>query len=170
MNIQWHIEQLENNREIFSRLFSRISEHSCTWKTDEKKWCPLEIICHLYDEETEDFRVRIAHVFKNPKADPPQIHPVKWVLERKYLEQNFSEKITAFLAERDQSVLWLSGLDEPPWDNIYEHPRFGPMSARFFLENWLAHDLLHIKQITRWHYDYLNANSERGIEYAGKWT
>ena len=32
------------------------------WKQSENKWSMLEIICHLYDEEREDFRSRLAKI------------------------------------------------------------------------------------------------------------
>ncbi|MEM6429633.1 MAG: hypothetical protein AAF708_10365 [Deinococcota bacterium] len=42
------------------------------------------------------------------------------------------------------------------------------MSAQFFLENWLAHDYLHMRQVVKLKYDYLTADGVNLI-YAGTW-
>jgi len=43
------------------------------------------------------------------------------------------------------------------------------MSAKFILANWLAHDYLHIRQITRLKYDYLQDIPNENLSYAGNW-
>ncbi len=43
------------------------------------------------------------------------------------------------------------------------------MSAQLFLNNWLAHDLLHIRQILSIKFNYLKENTEEPLNYAGDW-
>ena len=43
------------------------------------------------------------------------------------------------------------------------------MSVKLFLSNWLAHDYLHIKQITRYRYNYLEEKTAINLQYAGNW-
>ena len=74
-----------------------------------------------------------------------------------------------FLNEREESIQWLETLTNPPWDNAHLHPKLGPMSASLFLNNWLAHDYLHIRQITKLKYDRLKAISGENLDYAGNW-
>jgi hypothetical protein len=169
MKLEEYIQAFSANQNIFKDLFLCLNEEQIRWKQNEEKWCPLEIVCHLYDEETEDFRVRIKHVFKTPEKAPPPISPKKWVTERAYMQQDFQLKLENFLKERTQSIDWLKTLENPPWDNTYHHKSFGPMSASYFLSNWLAHDYLHIKQLLRLQYDYLHFISSNSLEYAGKW-
>ena len=64
---------------------------------------------------------------------------------------------------------WLMNLDNPQWDNYYEHPKFGKMSAKLFFTNWLAHDYLHIRQILKLKFDYLKFISKEDLNYAGNW-
>jgi hypothetical protein len=73
------------------------------------------------------------------------------------------------LAEREQSVKWLQSLTNPKWDNVHEHSKFGKMTAKMFLSNWLAHDYLHIRQITKLKYDYLKQLTNEDLDYAGNW-
>ena len=77
--------------------------------------------------------------------------------------------LQAFLQERTSSIKWLESLSSPQWDNAYEHPTIGPMSGAMILSNWLAHDYLHIRQITRLKYTYLKALSGQNLGYAGEW-
>ncbi len=161
--------ELQKNKVIFQNLLNGSTQAAYTWKQTPEKWCLLEIICHLYDEEREDFRVRLGLVLETPEVKPPPFNPVKWVTERKYMEQSFEEKLQGFLEERDKSIEWLQSLKNPKWDNAYQDPKYGPFSARFYLTNWLAHDYLHIRQITRLKYDYLQHISGESVRYAGEW-
>jgi len=94
---------------------------------------------------------------------------VGWVTNRKYMEQDFEVKIAAFLEEREKSIQWLNALSNPKWNNAYKHPKFGRMTAKMFLTNWLSHDYLHIRQITKLKYDYLKYVSGESLKYAGHW-
>jgi hypothetical protein len=45
----------------------------------------------------------------------------------------------------------------------------GRLSAGTFLSNWLAHDYLHIRQIIRLKYQYLQRQTRESLDYAGAW-
>jgi hypothetical protein len=169
MELSFFIGQLKSNGEIFEKLLVGLDNKLQIWKQEPKKWCLLEIICHLYDEEREDFRQRFRYVLEHPDTDPPSINPVGWVSERRYIDQIFEDKLEAFITERKESIQYLSQLKNIPWENRYNHKHFGPISAKHYLHNWLAHDLLHIKQIIRLKYDYLVAHSTQDMSYAGEW-
>ena len=163
------IQELTRNKLVFKELLTGLGQEEYLWKQNPDKWCLLEIICHLYDEEREDFRTRTKQVLESPELPLPKIDPVGWVKERNYLHQNFSQKLDDFLSEREQSVKWLNSLENPKWNNAYDHPKLGKMTAKLFLSNWLAHDYLHIRQITRLKFDYLNYKSGEDLSYAGNW-
>lgn len=169
MNHQEIIAKLELNKAVFKAMFSGLAADEIMWRPKPEKWCLLEIVCHLYDEEREDFRARVKHTFESPGSEMPKIDPQAWVAERKYMERNFEEMVNHFLSERDQSVAWLRSLQDPPWKNIYMHPKAGELSAEMFLSNWLAHDYLHFRQITFNKYHYLKANFQTRFDYAGEW-
>jgi len=163
------IQELLVNRQVFKELLSTVPQAMCHWKPMPDKWCLLEIVCHLYDEECEDFRLRTRQVLETPSLPLPPIDPQGWVETRKYMEQNYSAKLDNFLAEREASVKWLESLTGPKWNNSYVHPRLGKMTAGLFLSNWLAHDYLHIRQIIRLKYDYLKIITDEDLGYAGDW-
>ena len=169
MNHQEIIKKLSNNSTVFQGLLNEIPEEEYRWKPQPDQWCLLEVVCHLYDEEREDFRARVKHVLETPDQDLPKFDPLVWVTEREYLKQDYEKKLDEFLKERVQSINWLQSLHDVPWKNFYDHPKFGPLSAEFFLINWLAHDYLHIRQINRIKYQFLAEHNKEKLNYAGDW-
>jgi len=163
------IEQLQENKTVFFDLLKDVKKDMYLWKQTPEKWCLLEILCHLYDEEREDFRFRTKWVLEKPFQTPPKFNPVSWVTERKYMEQDYHTMLISFIEEREQSIKWLKFLDNPKWKNYYEHQKKGKLTAKFFLTNWLAHDYLHMRQIIKLKYDYLEQQSGEMIDYAGIW-
>jgi hypothetical protein len=169
MNHSMVIKALESNAATFRALLSGVSKEIHMWKPAPEKWNLLEIACHLYDEEREDFRARVKHVLFTSAEPMPKIDPLSWVNERKYAEQDYEKKVSAFLSERAESIKWLESLSNPDWNSFYNHPKVGPITAEFLLANWLAHDYLHFRQITRTKYLFLKESSGMSLDYAGEW-
>ena len=163
------INELRRNRTIFHQILVDVSDFDIYWSQGPEKWCLLEIVCHLHDEEIEDFRTRVKCVLDDPTKPLPPFDPLAWVKERNYKGQNYHDILKKFMKERKYSVDWLQSLENPKWENTYQHPRLGLMSAELFLTNWLAHDLLHIRQITRLRYDFLKSTTGINLDYAGNW-
>jgi hypothetical protein len=59
-------------------------------------------------------------------------------------------------------IAWLKGLQSPDWNLWYAHPNApgGRVHAGDLLASWVAHDFLHIRQLARTHWAYLNAISD----------
>ena len=169
MKIPLIIKKLAANQVVFQHLFTNISKEEIIWRPYPTHWCLLEILCHLHDNEHEDFKVRVQSVLENPTTPFISIEPSSWVKERAYMNQNFAKKLAAFLKKRSDSILWLDNLENPQWNNVYHHETYGLLSAQNLLVNWLAHDNLHIRQITRIKYLYLKEYSGEDLTYAGNW-
>jgi hypothetical protein len=168
MNASMIIREMAENAKVFKALLSRVPKEIYLWRPAPAKWCLLEIVCHLYDEEREDFRARTKQALEEPGPKWQTIKPVDWVTERKYIEQDYEKKISDFLAERAESVKWLQSLSDPDWKSAIIHPKVGALPAELFLTNWLAHDYLHFRQITRTKYLYLKfQDSDIPLDYAG---
>ncbi|WP_298237681.1 DinB family protein [uncultured Algibacter sp.] len=169
MTIEAITTQLETNKHVFKTLLKNKTEAEYLWKPQPEKWCLLEIVCHLIDEEVEDFRARTNHVLESPAQDMMPINPNNWVKERNYASRNYQTSIDIFLKERNKSIKWLKSKTEANWDNVFVHHVLGNMSANLFLANWLAHDYLHMRQILRYQYQYLAEKSRIDLQYAGNW-
>ena len=170
MNYNYIIEKLEGNANTFKSLLENISDEQARWKSAPVKWSLLEVINHLYDEEREDFRKRIKDVFDDPQKSWSSIDPENWVFEREYNNRDMNDSLKDFLSERRKSVEWLKSLTSPDWKAVHNHPKLGEMSAEKLLANWLAHNYLHMRQISFLNWSYLSQKA-RGIElnYAGDW-
>lgn len=169
MKTEQIIQHLEHNRLVFQSMLTGLEEDEYNFRPDKNSWTILEILCHLVDEEREDFKTRVRNTLTTPLKQPPAIDPVGWVVSRNYAQQLYTERLETFLTERRSSVKWLKGLDSPKWNNSYMHPRLGEMSAYSLLVNWLAHDYHHIRQINRRMYEYLKKKSKVSLSYAGEW-
>jgi hypothetical protein len=169
MNLDYVITQLADHAGMIQSLVGSVSAEQARWKPSSDVWSVLEIIHHLYDEEREDFRRRLDHVLSRPDQTWPGIDPLGWVVERRYNEQNLDQMIVGFLQERDQSLKWLKGLVSPNWQISYQAP-WGAITAGDLLASWVAHDLLHTRQLVELLWAYTTHQLEPyKVEYAGQW-
>ena len=169
MKVNEIIKNLDANKKVFEALLINKTENEYLWRPEPSKWCLLEIVCHLLDEEHEDFGARVKHCIENPLNELMPIDPVGWVLERDYINKKYNESLSRFLKQRSASVSYLKEHLNSNWDSSTTHPTLGKMSAKLFLTNWLAHDYLHIRQINSYHYLYLKEKTDLNLQYAGKW-
>lgn len=164
------IDRMKANAAAFKSLAEGIDQTQARWKPAPEKWSILEVVSHLYDEERDDFRRRLGLTLEDPKKKWPPIDPPAWVIERRYNERSLPDSVQHFLEERKKSVEWLKNLKDPDWQAEHEHPSLGRMSAETILVNWLAHDLLHIRQLTGLHWAWLSQQTKPGsLGYAGPW-
>ncbi len=169
MNVETLCQELTQSAQIIRALVMGISQADAQIKPDAESWSILEVICHLYDEERDDFRLRLDIVLHRPDEPFPPIHPSQWVTERRYNERDLLEMLEKFAAEREKSLDWLKGLSSPNWEVTYTHP-YGSVRAGDLFCAWVAHDNLHIRQLVelrRARIVRLTAPFEVG--YAGDW-
>ncbi|MBS0000143.1 MAG: DinB family protein [Cyclobacteriaceae bacterium] len=169
MDPEYIIDQLEENQKSFKALLGNVSMDLINWKPGPEKWSLLEIVCHLYDEERDDFRTRVKSVLEHPRKQFPKFDTHRWVIDHEYSKQDYYHKLLSFLAEREESVNWLRSLEVPNWQNVHVHPTLGKMSAELLLNNWLAHDYHHIRQINNNKYLFLKEHVKTSLRYAGEW-
>jgi len=171
MNLDFYIARLSANAETIKSLVGNLSDEQIFWKNDLEKWSILQIVFHLRQTERKDFRLRLEKTLRDESEEWTPFVP-----EETHLAQdvntgnNLAELLKDFLAEREKSVAWLKTLRNPNFQNAHRHNE-SKLSAGDLLASWLAHDFLHIKQIVRLHYDYVNHISQPfETVYAGEWT
>ena len=170
MTLDEMITQMTLQAERIRTLVNGVGDEQARWKPDAESWSILEVVNHLYDEEREDFRVRLDYMLHRPGEDAPPIDPQGWVTERAYNQRDLAQSLSNFLAERQRSLDWLRGLGAPnlaaevvmPWGAVY-HP--GDMAAA-----WVSHDLLHLRQLVELHWAWTQrAVAPFAGDYAGEW-
>ena len=168
-NHQYAMTQLKTQGQAIRALVTGLTEEQARWKPAPETWSILEVLNHLIDEEIYDFRAHLAHILHTPDQPWPEIDPVGWVSQRQYNEKDLHESLIRFKAEREGSLNWLAELPSPDWDAAVTDPR-GTLSAGDMMTSWLAHDLLHLRQLIELRYQ-ITTNTSRPykIDYAGKW-
>ena len=83
---------------------------------------------------------------------------------------HLAESLADFVRERQASLAWLNTLDDPDFTLAAKHPAGFVISAGDMLMSWVAHDMLHIRQLNELHYQWLGVQ-ERPFSplYAGEW-
>ena len=104
MDLEYFIERLTTNQDVFKGLVRSASLEQARWKPTPDKWSMLEVINHLYDEEREDFRQRLDLVLADPEQTWPRIDPQDWVTSRAYNERDLETSLSDFLIERNKSL------------------------------------------------------------------
>jgi hypothetical protein len=146
-----------------------ITGQQARWKPDPDSWSVLEVVNHLWDEELEDFRRRIDYTLHRPGEAWPPIDPGGWVTARRYNERDLAKSLDGFLSAREDSLAWLRALQSPDWRATYQAP-WGEITAADLLASWVAHDLLHLRQLVelRWFVTTRELEPHR-VVYAGEW-
>ncbi len=163
--------QLAQHGEAIRVLVASVSEQEARWKPAGEEWSVLEVVNHLYDEEREDFRQRLDILLHQPPDTPwPPINPQGWVTERRYNERDLSMSLQNFLTERQQSLKWLDGLQDPDWQRGQTHPVAGLFRAGDMLAAWVAHDVLHLRQLVALKWALTGQMTQPyAAAYAGDW-
>ncbi|MBI5294940.1 MAG: DinB family protein [Chloroflexi bacterium] len=162
-------QEMVNSTEIIRALIANVSQEEAQAKPTPEAWSLLEVLCHLHDEEREDFREHLDFILHPQNREWHAIDPQGWITSRQYNQQDFIEVQTRFFEERRKSLDWLIDLADVDWDTSYES-EFGPFSAAEMFACWVAHDNLHIRQLV----ELKRAQIERitqplNIAYAGDW-
>jgi hypothetical protein len=170
MDLGFSLTRLRQNAEAIAALARGVTSEQACWKPSAEEWSILEVICHLYDEEREDFRQRLDLTLQHANTDWPPIHPHAWVTERAYNQRELDPMLADFLEERHRSLEWLGSLSQPDWSAFHEHPLVGRMTADVMLGAWIAHDHLHIRQLNHLHWQWLAGQVDPlSLDYAGEW-
>ena len=169
MKIETFTAQMATNAQTIRQLLVGVSDEQARWKPDDKSWSMLETINHLYVEEQSDFRVRLDYVLHKPGIEPPKIDPIGWVTEHNYNKRQLEPSLNNFLKEREKSLQWLGGLDKPDWNGTYT-AYWRPIRAGDLFAAWVAHDILHMRQLVELHYAWTkNQVQPYQVDYAGEW-
>lgn len=169
MNFETLYLELVDSTGMIRSMLSGISQEESQVKPSPAAWSILETLCHLYDEEREDFREHLDFILHRPDGKWHRIDPEGWVLERKYNQQSLAEMKDKFFSERSKSLDWLRGLESAVWESNYTSD-FGELTAGDMLVSWVAHDNLAVRQLVELRRARLEFIAKPyKVAYAGDW-
>jgi hypothetical protein len=170
LNVRYYLDRLTHQAEAIARLVENVDTTQARWKPTPDEWSILEVVNHLYDEEIEDFRLRLQITLRDPEEAWPRNDPVSKVTQRDYNSRVLGLSLENFLDERTVSLEWIRTLDRPNWKNEHLIPGVGSLRAGDLLTSWVAHDLLHLRQLVELHFAFQRQLAEPySVEYAGDW-
>jgi len=162
-------KELTNSTEMIRALLLGISQEASIVKPSPGAWSILEVTCHLYDEEREDFREHLDFILHRQHEEWHSIAPTAWVKLRKYNQQSFNSMKNKLFRERAKSLSWLKGLKNVDWSIKYKN-KWGTLSAGDMFAAWVAHDNLHIRQLVELRRARIEKISKPyKVRYAGDW-
>ena len=159
--------ELERLPAALDAMLGSLDAETARTRPAEKEWAPVEIVCHLRDEEAEDFRARIEVLLAGGRTFV-RIDPERWAVERRYLEDDLAEARAELGRRRVASLDMLGSVDPESLRAAAPLGSLGDLSGLDLLAAWVTHDRLHLAQLagtlaklwaTRW--------SPLRSEYAG---
>src|SRR5262245_1487780 len=111
-----------------------------------EEWSVVEILCHLRDEESDDFGARLAVIVDGGTAFAP-IDPEGWARTRGYRDVALADARGAWEERRRATVGRLAALAPEALTGARPHRDLGRLSGLDLLAAWVAHDRLHVAQL-----------------------
>ena len=163
-------DSLARSGQALHAMADGMAPDEARWRPLPDAWSALEVVNHLLDEERDDFRTRLDITLRAVSGEKwPPIDPAGWVNARRYNERDLAESVAGFVAERENSLMWLDGMLDPDPETTYTGPR-GTMRAGDLMASWAAHDLLHLRQLAEIRHAWLRELAKPyRPDYAGDW-
>jgi hypothetical protein len=162
MQSTWCIKQLEQHGRAILALTVGISETQASWRPAPDEWSMRQVLQHLVSEERNDFRKWLAQAVGLPIRPLPLYDDPRGA-------STLRLTVAGFRRERRLSLAWLRRLRVADW-TMRVTVGHGHRSAGDLLGAWVAHDLLHLRQLVALKYGLTQAASTpHRLGYAGKW-
>ncbi len=100
------------------------------------EWSPLEIVCHLRDEEAEDFGARLRVVVEGGTRFAA-IDPERWVEQRAYRDTDPRAALATLAERRAANLAFLDGVPPDRLRHAVTHARLGTLSGLDLLAAWV---------------------------------
>jgi hypothetical protein len=139
-------EELARFAEVLPRLVAGLDERAWRARPQRDEWSPVEIVCHLRDEEIHDFGARLRVILDGGDRFAPN-DPERRAVTGRYREDDPAAVLRAFLAQRRATLDLLVALAPERLAGSAARPNGGQLSGLDVLASWVAHDRLHLQQL-----------------------
>ena len=175
MDVRWMIDRLDRFPPALRALLLGCSDEDARWRPSDADWSIVEVVCHLVDEDLDDFGTRLRLVLESPETDWPRIDPEAAAVDRGYRSRGLDEVVRELGAVRRAKLEWLRTSLDADFTQAATHPRLQDPPHRLvragdLLASWCAHDALHLRQIAkRLHQLTDHRAGDFDVGYAGTW-
>lgn len=138
--------ELSRLPEALGALLGDLDAETARTRPAPGEWAPVEILCHLRDEEQEDFAARLRAVLDGQERFLP-IDPAGWVEARRYRDADLHRVLEEVRSRRQASLAFLASVAAERLVGSVAHRELGRLSALDLLAAWVAHDRLHLSQL-----------------------
>lgn len=130
------------------RLIANASEGMLRRKPAPHKWCVLEIVAHLAEDElVSSWRYR--QMLEHPGVALMGFNQDLWARLGHYASWNAREAFEMFRLLREANLRLLTRLSPAEWECEGIHAERGRLTVRDLARHMAAHDVNHILQIER---------------------
>lgn len=131
---------------ILDALLGRLDGGLWRERPAPAEWSPVEIVCHLRDEEAEDFGARVRVVVEGGDRFTP-IDPERWAQDRRYRDAEPAASLAAFRERRGANLAFLATVQPERLQATVAQPNARALSGLDLLAAWVTHDRLHLTQL-----------------------
>lgn len=131
---------------LLDSLLTELDDETWRGRPVPNEWSPVEIVCHMRDEEREDFGARVR-VIAASGTQFVRIDPEQWAKDRNYGAEDPRAAVTALKQARRDNMAFLALLDPARLLHVVDQPQLGKMSGLDLAAAWVTHDRLHLAQM-----------------------
>ncbi len=144
------IAVLERTPDVLAALLTGLSDSWSEFRENAETWSPYDVMGHLIHGEQTDWipRARIILAGDESRTFEPFD---RFAQEDESQGKSMDDLIDEFAGLRRENLAALDELDltTADLDLRARHPELGPVTLRQLLATWVAHDLAHIRQVSR---------------------
>ena len=139
------IDLLEATPEILRGLMTELTEEDARWKPAPDRFSIAEVLAHLSHSEGHCYRMRLDRFLAETR---PEFEPddAQMYLEL-YKDADPEDAFDHFEEQRENNVEYVRGLSAGAVDRVALHKEYGDITLSQMLNEWVLHDLGHIRQI-----------------------
>lgn len=133
---------------LISAVLKGLREEQFHYIPAKGEWSIHEIIIHLADSEVVGFW-RMRKTLAEPGTTIQLYDENAWAKQLLYRWQDHTLAMNLFTALRVSTAALLRSLPEEAWERTSIHPEYGEVNVSQFLNTYLEHGEVHIRQIER---------------------
>jgi hypothetical protein len=141
------LDQLAATPEILRILMAGVTDEIAVRKPAPGRWSLAEVLEHLAHIEGHMFRARLDQILA---ADGALVEPYdekEFDEAGTYSGNDPEESFAHWEEQRESAVELIRTLDQTRLKRTGRHPEYGTFTLENLLNNWVCHDLGHVRQI-----------------------